>query len=162
MSCPRTQHKNPGHSRNLDFSVHNNTPLGHSLPRVTTVFHVLAHARKYCLLIQHSFLLTFSHCSCDFLLQCPIQVIQHGVVNSTSVIVNTHYNFILTIKSASQELCRFVVRHVLFIINFKQVPVLTNLRRSTPNHLETNQSKNSASTREYSESAITPAKRHVA
>lgn len=38
--------------------------------------------------------------------KCPIQPIEYGVVSSTSVFVKTHYNFILTITSGSQELCR--------------------------------------------------------
>lgn len=38
--------------------------------------------------------------------KCPIQLIEPGVVTSTSVIVKTHYSFIITIKIGSQELCR--------------------------------------------------------
>ncbi|KAL9989288.1 hypothetical protein ACROYT_G003821 [Oculina patagonica] len=37
--------------------------------------------------------------------KCPIQLIESEVGNNASVIVNTHYNFILKITSGSKELC---------------------------------------------------------
>ena len=53
--------------------------------------------------------------------QCPIQPIESGVVTSASVIVKTHYSFILTITSGSQELCRFVVKRAPLLIDFTLV-----------------------------------------
>lgn len=52
------------------------------------------------------------------LFQCPIQLIEPGVVTSTSVIVKTHYSFIITIKIGSQELCRFVAKCAPLLLDF--------------------------------------------
>ena len=61
----------------------------------------------------------FSLVCFDLLLfQCPMQLIEPGVVTSTSVIVKTHYSFIITIKVGSQELCRFVVKRAPLLLDF--------------------------------------------
>ena len=55
------------------------------------------------------------------LFQCPIQPIESEVVTSTSIIVKTHYSFILIVTSGSQELCRFVVKRAPLLIYFTLV-----------------------------------------
>jgi len=87
----------------------------------------------YCSLYELSIIISSNLCEYDvikknrsfglkcfdlLLFQCPIQLIEPGVVTSTSIIVKTHYSFIITIKIGSQELCRFVAKCAPLLLDF--------------------------------------------